>query len=57
MSVEIVNFEIADDKERVFIQWSNGKYTEEKVYHVGEDGVLCDDMETYLEYADYEVAV
>lgn len=57
MSKSIVGFELVDNNERVFIKWSDGKYTEEKVYHVGEDGVLCDDMETYLEYADYEVAV
>jgi hypothetical protein len=52
----IVEFELVDNDERVLMQWSDGKWTEQKVYHLGDDGILCDDMETYIEFADYQVA-
>lgn len=59
MSNTIVGFEIIpalhnDETDKVFIKWSNGKYTEQKIYHSSDSGILCDDMETYIEFADFE---
>ena len=51
---KIVSFELVDNDERVFMQWSDGKWTEQKVFNVGEEGILCRDLETYIEFADFE---
>lgn len=55
--MNIVNFELSNDNEKVLYQTGDGKWHQQKVYHVGDEGILCDDMETYIEFADYEVAV
>lgn len=52
--MSIVAFELVDNEERVFIQWDDGRWTEQKVYHVGDEGILCRDLETYIEFKDFE---
>lgn len=57
--VYIKQFEVVealhnDETDRVFIEWSNGKWTEQDIYHMTDSGILCKDLETYIEFADFE---
>jgi len=52
--VYIEEFELVDNDERVFMKWSNGKWNEQKVFNIGSEGILCRDLETYIEFADFE---
>lgn len=54
--VRIEEFELLDGDERVIIKLSNGKWIEKKVFNVGSEGILCNDLETYIEFADFEEA-
>lgn len=52
-AVELVGFEVTADNERILMQWSNGKWTEQPIYHEGEEGILCRDLETYISFDDF----
>jgi hypothetical protein len=51
---EVVEAKYAGEEDKVFIEWSNGKFSEQNIYHMSDSGILCDDMETYIEFAEFE---
>lgn len=52
---KVKSFEVVDNGERVFIEWEDGYWSEKKVYHIGEEGILCNDFETYIEFGDLSI--
>ena len=50
---KIIAFELSEDKEKVFLQKADSKWIKKKVYHIGEKGVLCTDLETYIKFSNY----
>ena len=45
---QIYKWELLNNNEKIFIEYVDGTYKLFKVYHIGDEGILCDDLETYI---------
>jgi len=52
---KVKSFEVVDDGYRVFIEWEDGMWSSKKIYHIGEEGILCNDLKTYIEFSEVEI--
>lgn len=43
-------YKLVDGGERVIIELSEEKFKGFNVHHVSEEGILCDDLETYIKW-------
>ena len=48
----IKTMEVSKCGDYVFVEDMEGYWTAHKIYHIGEEGILCNDLKTYFEYTE-----
>lgn len=46
-------YKLVDGGERIMIELAEGKFKSLGLHHISENGVLCDDMETFIEWEKF----